>query len=169
MLYVNRRMSLSSRKQRPRGLTGGRWADTVIISPYTRKTQGVNADGSQEAGTWSEESLPVLHERGLPAAGVRGLQGRADAEEAVHEPGQVVQPQAFGQLRRVPAGVQGRDQAGALHGAAAVRRRVSEGDRCPPRRGRRKTLGAPFNSGLTTRRPMTFPGRRARPPGSIRT
>jgi hypothetical protein len=42
------------------------------------------SDGPQEARTGQEESLPVLHQGGMPAAGIRRLQGRADTEEAVY-------------------------------------------------------------------------------------
>src|SRR5579871_292076 len=42
--------------------------------------------GSEEVRAGTEESLPVLHEGRLSAAGVCRLQGRAGAEKALHQP-----------------------------------------------------------------------------------
>src|SRR5207248_4906048 len=82
-------------------------------------------DGSQEARTGTEESLSFLHQGRVPAAGVRRLQGCANAQETLHQPGQDVFEEEERQLRRLPASRQGRRQARPLHGPAALRRRIT--------------------------------------------
>jgi hypothetical protein len=65
--------------------------------------------------------LSLLHAGGVPASGVRGLQGRGIAEEALHEPEQDVFAEAERELRGISAGIEQRDQASAVHGSFAVR------------------------------------------------
>src|SRR4051812_34528608 len=95
-----------------------------LSPPYTHQARGVNGNGSEETWPRPKESLPLLPQGGLPAARVRGLQRRADSEEAVYEPGQDGQPQAHRQLRRLPARREGRRQARPVPGAVALRRRM---------------------------------------------
>lgn len=60
----------------------------------------------------------------MPPAGLRRLQGYEPAQEDAHQPEQNVLPQAKRKLRRLPASHGRRDQAGQVHGIAALRRRV---------------------------------------------
>src|SRR5438128_11788490 len=105
-----------------------RAVDGPVAAPYlysfAESPQGEVRNGSQEAWSRPQESLPLLHEGRLPASRLRGLQRRPRPEEDVHQPGQALQPQAQRQLRRVSTRRQGRDQTGPLYGPAAVRRRV---------------------------------------------
>src|SRR5262249_2471094 len=109
-----------------RPLTASGWVSTVSLS--TKTTTGGHSEYSrhdpQEVGTEQEEPVLVLHQGWLPAAGVRGLQGRGQPEEDVQRPGQALQPQAQWHLRHLPAGPERRGQACPVHGPAPVRRRV---------------------------------------------
>lgn len=100
------------------GLAGGRdWP-----AENRSRSQRVVFRGCEEESC--KEALSVQPEWDFASAGVHRLQGRRTAEEDDEWTRQGSQPSPNGQLRRLPASGQHRDQAGSLYGPSSLRRRI---------------------------------------------
>ena len=92
----------------------------MAMRPRTRKEQDNNNTRHQKKNRICRrarsDAVPFLpgHRQ------VHRLQGHRHPAEAADQPRQDLLPQAKRQLRRLPAEGQGGDQAGPLHGSAAV-------------------------------------------------